>query len=515
MRGDRGRLRANTQKATTLFASRITTLRCVLRNLHKSSGVDARRCRSAFQYTIELMPSSATGFRPPAPAPQERPLGLFALMRTLRANALECWTREHFEKPIVVGGFPFAPVAVVSDPAAIRQILIEDQSTYQKSTLERRVLSARLRNGLVAVDGEQWQRLRRTLAPMFAGKTMSGYAREIGRAASDLVERWSELPNGSVVVVKTEMLRLALDVLLRCIFTDGIGNAEAVRDATTRFYSTCGTLDPLDVIGVPDFVPRLSRFRERPVMQEFDRGLSIAIAERRRELSNPPRDMLGAMLAARDPESGQSMTDTEVKDNVMTFIFGGQETTSSALTWAIFLLSQCPEWRERVLEEAEHLADADADEALERLVVTRAVVEEALRVYPPIIAITRTAVRHTEIEGHAIKRGSLVVVSPYVVHRHRSLWRDPALFDPTRFLSGASEKIARYSYLPFGVGPRACVGSVLAVQEATITLAALTANFTLELAPGEVVWPAQKNFTMRPRSGLLMTVTRRRTSPRG
>jgi cytochrome P450 len=206
---------------------------------------------------------------------------VFALLKTLRSNALECWTRAHFEEPIVLGGFPFAPVAVVSDPAAIRQILIEDQSAYSKSTLERRVLSSRLRNGLVAVDGDQWQRLRRTLAPMFAQKRIAGLAPEMEGVAAALVERWRSLPDGSIVEIKTEMLQLAIEVLMRCIFAEGIGDPRAVRAATTKFYSICGTLDLFDVIGLPDFVPRLTRLRERPIMRAFDEGLNDAIAERR------------------------------------------------------------------------------------------------------------------------------------------------------------------------------------------------------------------------------------------
>ena len=185
----------------------------------------------------------------------------------------------------------------------------------------------------------------------------------------------------------------------------------------------------------------------------------------------------------------------------MTFIFGGRETTSSALTWAFYLLSQSAEWLERVLAEASRLDSMTWHEAVDVLMDTRAVLEEALRLYPPIIAITRTALRHTEICGRMIKRGTLVVVPPYVIHRHRLLWRDPDLFDPTRFLPGAKEKIERYTYLPFGVGPRMCVGATFAVQEATLALAILTRQFVVEVAQGEIVWPVQKNFTMRPRGG--------------
>ena len=175
----------------------------------------------------------------------------------------------------------------------------------------------------------------------------------------------------------------------------------------------------------------------RSTAKAFNDALTAAIAERRRSLAadpDAPRDMLGAMLAAKDPQTGAQMTEAEVKDNVMTFIFGGQETTSTTLTWAIYLLSQSPEWRERLTEEAENAADGSGQDAA--LVQTRAVVEEALRLYPPIIGITRTAMRRTELAGHKIERGTMVVISPYVLHRHRLLWRDPDLFDPSRFLPG-------------------------------------------------------------------------------
>ncbi len=412
----------------------------------------------------------------------------------------------------MLGGFPFAKVAVVSDPTAVRRILVEDQSAYHKSTLERRILSARLRNGLVAVDGGQWQRLRRTLAPMFGRKTIAAFAPAMMDVIEAMLHRWRSRPDGSVVVIKTEMLRLALDSLLRCIFADGLGDPDAVAAATVRYYSVCGTMDPFDVLGFPDFIPRLTRLRERPIMQEFDEGLNEAIRERRRHLAahpEAPQDMLGAMLAARDPETEEPMTEAEVKDNVMTFIFGGQETTSSALTWALYLLSQSTEWRERVIAEADRVSDSPPETAVEALIETRAVVEEALRLYPPIIAITRNAARCTEILGNTIERGTLVVMPPYVIHRHRLLWREPDLFDPRRFLPGASETIPRYAYLPFGMGPRMCVGAGFAMQEATLALAAIMRQFVLELAPGESVWPVQKNFTMRPRDGLSMRATRR------
>jgi cytochrome P450 len=302
--------------------------------------------------------------------------------------------------------------------------------------------------------------------------------------------------------------------LVSCIFSEGLGDPEAVVAATTRYYETCGGLDPFDLIGLPYFVPRLTRLRVRSVLKAFNEALNAAIAERRRSLAadpSAPRDMLGAMLSAVDPQTGKHLTEVEVKDNVMTFIFGGQETTSSAMTWAIYLLSQSPEWRERVTAEAERVIDESPATAVDGLVQTRAVVEEALRLYPPIIGITRTATRRTELAGRTIERGTMVIVSPYVLHRHRLLWRDPDIFDPTRFLPGQSNMIQRYAYLPFGVGPRVCVGAGLALQEATLVVATLMKHFDLDLVPGQSVWPVI-DFTMKPRDGLNMTAKLRRSS---
>jgi cytochrome P450 len=453
---------------------------------------------------------AASGFRPPAPMPQPRPLGPLALLKTLRTNPLECWTKAHFEEPIVLGGFPFARVAVVSDPAAIRQVLVEDQAAYRKSAIERRVLASRMPRGLVTVDGEHWHRLRRLLAPLFGRKMTPGFGPAMARVAAALVERLQSRPDGSVWEIKSEMSRVALDALVGCIFSDGLGDPQAIRAATTRYYETSSGIDPFDVIGLPDFVPRLTRLGVRSAAKAFDDALSAAISERRRSLAagaNAPRDMLGAMLAAKDPQTGEQMTEAEVKDNVITFIFGGQETTSTTLTWAIYLLSQSPEWRERVIDEAEEAASRSGHDA-ETLVQTRAVVEEALRLYPPIIGITRTAMRRTELAGHTIGRGTMVIISPYVLHRHRLLWRDPDLFDPSRFLPGAARPVERYAYVPFGVGPRVCIGAAFALHEATLVLATLMRHFTLDLTPGQSVWPVI-NFTLRPRDGLRMTVQRR------
>jgi cytochrome P450 len=202
------------------------------------------------------------------------------------------------------------------------------------------------------------------------------------------------------------------------------------------------------------------------------------------------------------------MNDAEVKANVLTFFFAGQESTATALTWATYLLSQSPKWSARVTVEAERELSSSLDGAAERLIVTRAVIDEAMRLYPPFAGVTRTAGRRDDLAGRSIERGTMIVISPYVLHRHRLLWDDPDLFDPGRFLDGATRKVDRYAYLPFGVGPRMCIGAGFGLQEATIVLATIMKHFTLSLAPGQAVWPLQR-FTLRPRDPLMMVVQER------
>jgi cytochrome P450 len=447
-------------------------------------------------------------FRAPAPVPHARPLGAIALLRTLKNNPIECWTQAHFAEPIVIGGFPFGRVAVVSQPAAIRKVLVENSANYRKSALQRRILSVRLRDGLVAAEGDQWHRQRRTLAPLFGRKMVMRFASAMASAAAALVERWRCRQEDGSVNITAEMSRLALDALVRTVLSDGLdGDPDATRVAMTTYFAATGSIDPFDVVGLPDFVPRLTQWRARSLVRSVDQALNAIIAGRRLLLMahSGPRDMLTVLLSAEDPETGRRMSDAEVKANILTFFVAGQETTAAALTWAVYLLSQAPDWCARVTAESEQKWSGPVEGLADRLADTRAAIEEAMRLYPPIIGLSRTAMQPDELAGRTIERGTMVVISPWVLHRHRLLWNDPDLFDPARFLEGAQRTIERHAYLPFGVGPRMCIGAAFALQEATIALATIMRNFTLRLAPGQSVWPRQ-TMTLRPRDGLHMAV---------
>jgi cytochrome P450 len=447
-------------------------------------------------------------FRPPAPLPSERVRSTFAILKALRDNPIDLWTRAHFEEPIVESRLAFGRVVVVSEPAAIRKVLVENSGDYRKGAIQTRVLSVALRNGLLTVEGDQWKRQRRTLAPLFARKTVMRYAPAMAEAIDALIARWRAVEEGQALDIGAEMNRLALDVLARSCFSDGIGdNPDAMRAAMMAYVDIAGRIDPFDVMGVPDYIPRLTRWRARPLLRYFDDAVSAMIAKRRSRLAESPdeapRDLLAALMNARDPETGEPMSEIEVKANILTFIAAGQDTTANGLTWALYLIAGSREWRDKVRAEAEAEFAFGMEGLAERLTNTRAVFDESLRLYPPITATSRAAGRRDEIAGRVIEKGTTVVVAPYIVHRHRLLWDDPDIFDPTRFLPGAPRKIERGAFIPFGSGARMCLGASFAHQEAVIVLANLVKAFDLKLAPGQTVWPYQ-GITLRPRDPLLM-----------
>jgi cytochrome P450 len=453
--------------------------------------------------------AASSFYRPPAPVPQARPLGLLRLISTLKRNPLECWAQEHFEKLVVAGGVPFKHIVLVNDPSAIRRVLLDNAGNYRKDSIQRRVLSAGLGDGLLSAEDERWRTQRRTVAPVFARKTIMEFVPAMRDAGAALAERWRR-NDGKTVDVAAEMTRVTLDVLERTIFSDGLGrDAEEIRGAMNVYFNTIGRIDPLDLLGLPPAVPRLSHLRVRSTLQFFESAVDEIIAARRRRFFEKStagaNDILTLLLGAPDPDTGEKMSELEVRSNILTFIAAGHETTANTITWSLYLLSQSPQWRERVECEAQRELDGPIAGLADRLLETRAVIDEAIRLYPPIAAISRSASGPDELAGEKFRRGSMVVIAPYVLHRHRQHWRDPDAFDPSRFLGNARAAIDRFVYIPFGAGVRTCIGSAFALQEATLILAAIVKNFSLQPAPGHDVWPLLR-VTLRPAGGLPMTI---------
>jgi cytochrome P450 len=449
--------------------------------------------------------------RPPAPSPHEAPLHLIALLKALWRNPLEAWARPHFEEPIVTSKLGTRQVALVNEPQAVRRILLDNAANYGREPMQRRIMFSTLNNGLLMADDQQWMAQRRILGPLFTRKSVRNFAPAMLRAANDLVERWQAL-NGKLIDVAAEVTLVTLNVLERTIFSEGLGrNPVEVRDAMRKYFDSVGRIEPLDLLGLPDFIPRLAQFRIRSPLRLFNDTIDAIITSRRRHLaestSKAPRDILSLLLEAADPETGYRLSETELRANIITFIAAGHETTANAIMWSLFLLSQSPEWEKQVVTEADRELRSPKHDA-DRLVVTRAVVEEAIRLYPPIAAITRCAYDRDELAGVNIRPGAMIVIAPYVLHRHRRLWQNPDIFDPTRFVGRARDEIDRFAYMPFGFGPRMCIGQAFALQEAPIIVASVMRHLVLELSDQERVWPVLR-ITVRPKNGLPMRLRSR------
>lgn len=454
-------------------------------------------------------------FVPPYPPRRTAPRGAIATILTLRRNPLEIWTQAHFDRPVLVGRSILGVRAAAHDPAAVRRIMLDNAANYRKDALQLKILSPGLGNGLLTADGESWRMQRRSLAALFSPREVAGFAPAMQRVSAAAVERLQRRRDGSVADAGEVMARLTLEVLEQTLFSQGLGREpSAFQRAVTAYFESFGRLDPLDLVGAPEFLPRIGRLRGRGALTFFADAVDAIIDARKRLLdsgADAPRDLLTLLLAAKDPETGKGMPDADVRANIVTFIGAGHETTANGLTWTLYLLSQSPEWRARAEEEADRLYDPARPASFEDCAVLRAVFEEALRLYPPAALLSREAIADDEILAVAIPAGTVVSISPYVLHRRPNLWINPDAFDPSRFLGEARDRIDRFAYIPFGAGPRVCIGMAFALQEAVIVLANLLKSFRFDLVEGHPVAPLQR-VTLRPAAGMRMHVRRRESA---
>ncbi len=456
--------------------------------------------------------SPAAGFRPPKPTPRTSPAGPLKMIAIVRRNPLELWSEAHYREPVLVGRSMLGERAVVNDPAAVRRVFLDNVANYRKDELQLRVLRPGLGSGLLTSEGESWRAQRRALAPLFSPRQVTAFTPAMHTVAKANVERLRRKRSGRVVDLSEEMARLTLEMLEQTLFSTGLGrDASEFQTAVTRYFETAGRLDPLDLLGLPAFLPRLGRRRAKGTLDFFARAVDDIVTERRSLLArgeSGPRDILALLLEAQDPETGKGMSEEDVRANIVTFIGAGHETTANALTWTLYLLSNAHDWRDRVEAEIDAHFDPANTGALDDLQVTKAVFEEAMRLYPPAATLSREAIGPDVLAGRHIRAGTVVTVSPFVLHRHKTLWRDPDHFDPSRFLGAERETIDRFAYIPFGAGPRVCIGMGFAMSEGVIALAHLLKAFRFDLVAGHVVEPVQR-ITLRPKNGMRMVMTER------
>jgi cytochrome P450 len=437
---------------------------------------------------------------PPSPPRAPEDMTALARMAAMRVNAIRTWGQRAYEEDIVRGRFAGRSSFILNTPDAIRHVLVDNYENYERTLASIRVLRPMLGEGLLIAEGRAWKHQRRTLAPAFTPRAVMPLIPHMIAVTDETIAKLAAT-NGESVDLREAMQRMTLEIAGRTMFSFGMDrHGPALRDFVMEYSERLARPHLLDLV-LPLGWPSPQDFFRARFRKRWTRFIGMLMAERRaagKSEGAPPRDLFDLMGDARDPETGAAFTDEQLGDQVATMILAGHETTATALFWALYLLALDPVTQEEVAAEVK-IATANGALEIERLKFTRAVVDETMRLYPPAFAIARAAAGPDTIAGMSVKKKDVILIAPWLLHRHEKLWRDPNAFVPSRFMP-PSPPPDRFAYLPFGVGARVCIGAHFALVEATLALAKLIGAFRVELLDTEPVIPVGVVTTQPDRS---------------
>jgi cytochrome P450 len=424
---------------------------------------------------------------PPRPIPPPQTMSTINRMLAIRKSGLATWAERAYKEDVLQGRFLGHASFVLNSPDTIRHVLIDNYENYGRTPPGIRVLRPVLGDGLLLAEGKTWKHQRRTLAPAFTPRAVGTLVPHMLAVTNETIAELGGL-QAQPVDLREIMQRMTLEIAGRTMFSFGMAkHGPALRNFVIEYGSRLARPHFLDLLlplgwPSPQDVARMF-FRRR-----WTRFMRELIAERRAVTRQDaaPRDLFDLMVAARDPETGQAFSDENLMDQIATMILAGHETTATALFWSLYLLAQDPETQDEVAREARAASDG-AEPDTDKLKFTRAVLDETMRLYPPAYLIARRASGPHVIDGKAVKKDDVIFIAPWLLHRHEKLWQNPNAFMPQRFMSGPQPD--RFAYLPFGVGPRVCIGAHFALVEATLALAKIVANFRIELLSTQPVMP--------------------------
>ncbi|MBV9018271.1 MAG: cytochrome P450 [Alphaproteobacteria bacterium] len=432
-------------------------------------------------------------FPPPLADRDVLPVREFAAR--MRQNVLEAFSERAFTEDVLSRHLFGREQLTFNRAAAIRHVLIDNADNYARTSATIRLLYPIAGRGLLLAEGEDWRQQRRTVAPSFAPRTVPLIARPIAAVADELAATLAA-ETGEVDLAE-HMQRLAIEVAGRAMFSLEMQDfAPRMRAMLHDYGERLAQPTPLEIL-LPLWIPTRGDIARRRFRRQWLALIGDIIdARQAKGAAGAGRDLLDLM--ASDPETGKAVSRKKLADQVATMIAAGHATTAVALFWAFYLLAAAPAVQQRIAEEAAplDLSPDGAADALPHLTYTRAVVQEALRLYPPAYGIFRVARRADEADGVPIPKGAIIMIAPWLLHRHRKLWTDPDVFDPARFLPGTPPP-DRFAYLPFGIGPRVCIGAQFALTEATLVLARLVRQFEIRRADNRPVIPVAA-ITVRP-----------------
>lgn len=441
--------------------------------------------------------------KPVAVPVPERPRRFLEAVRAMQGNALALLPKIAFTQPIV-SGHVVRRFHMVMDPPSLKRILKDAAADYPKSEEAQAMLRPALGNGLFLAEGAHWRWQRRAAMPVFAPRNLTALTPVMTEAAEASCRRIAARPGRQDMY--QEMLQTAFEVIAAVSMSEDTAiPREVAHRAIDRYLETAGKASLLDILKVPAFVPRPKRVVGKAIIADLIRATDKAVEARMgREPADPP-PLLDLLIGASDPETGRTMTAEELRDNLLTFLVAGHETTALTLSWALYLVAFDPAVQERARTEARAvLGDRPAGaEDVANLPYIRQILLETMRLYPPVAILSRTAMKPDQLRDREVRAGDVMLLPFYALHRSEVLWDDPNGFDPDRFAD--PKAIDRYAFLPFGAGPRVCLGMDFAMQEAVIVLATMLARFRFTAIPGRNPEPVMI-LSLRPKGGVWLDV---------
>ncbi len=445
---------------------------------------------------------------PPTVTPASRALPLLPFLGRFVRNPLRAIPQTVYDEPVVTYGKKRTLVAWVTDPTLIENILVKNADKFQKTRLDRRVLKPMLGDGLLTAQGDSWRWQRKVASPPFRHAELLTYVPAMVESATECCRQWRERGTTPFTTdVEADMTEATFAVIVRTVLA-GISKA----DGDTIKRAGRAYLDPISwevaasLLQYPETYWHPGKARMRKSATKL-RSIVRRLVEQRRRETSTGTDLVARMLSAKDPDTGEPMSNEMIADNLATFLFAGHETTAKALTWALYILARAPEWQDRLREEiSATLGSAPITaETVTNLPTLSRVLKEVMRLYPPAPVMTRVNTVEVEIGGKHLPSPTLIVMPIFIIHRHRALWDDPNRFDPDRFLPENEARYPRTQFMPFGYGQRICIGSSFATLEATAILATLLQNARFEWDGRHAPEPVSR-VTLRPKGGMPLIV---------
>ncbi len=380
-------------------------------------------------------------------------------IRKIRDNSITAWPKSYYRKEFV-SFRPFRTTFfLINHPPSVQWVLATNGKNYIKSPMNSRTLKPLLGNGLFVSEGDLWTRQRRIMAPSTHSNRLAGYAQTILEEGRTAIAAWQKLPPNEDLDTTETFTLLTAEIISRIMFGFRLGD-DRVRqlfEAFKQYQATHGRTHAFEVFGVPSWFPRWSMIRGKRAVQRFDKVLLEILEHGKNSSGEVPENLLDMLLNYRD-EQGQPMAQNLVRDEMASIFLAGHETTAITLSWAFYLLESNPDCEKKLHEELEKVLKGAAPsfEDLPKLVYARAVIDETLRLYPPVHVFSRQAISGDEVMGKKVPAKSMVMISSWLLHRHELLWDQPKKFLPDRFMPGAAKKIHPFAYIPFGAGSRVC-----------------------------------------------------------